>query len=441
MSDFVSIDLVPILAGLLAALSCGLLGNFLVLRRLSLMGDAISHSVLPGIVVAFLLTSSRAPIPVFIGALIAGLVTVLLVELIRRAGRVESGAAMGVAFSVMFALGVLLMHQVAADRVDLDADCVLHGQLQSLNWASTMSWSDLLDTGVVWLLPRQVHVLTVTLAVVVCFILVMYKELRIAAFDPQLASAQGISPGLMHVLLMLLVAATTVAAFEAVGSILVIAMLIGPAATARLLTERLAPQIGVSALIAVLASLGGYATAVFVPMALGAPVDLSASGMMTSMLGVLLVLAMVFSPSRGLIARALHTHRLAARVRRDDLLASLYREHESGHRTSSLAVAAERWRYSPDQLDSLIVELERSGLAVKMSSGIALTEAGLHEGASIVRKHRLWEAYLVDRAGLRPDHVHDVAEKLEHIPLDESALPLMPSLLDPHGKPIPEPRP
>jgi len=129
-------DLFPLAAGVLAALGCGLLGNFLVLRRLSLMGDAISHSVLPGLVIAFLVTSSRGSLAMFIGATVAGLATVVLVEAVKRLGRVESGAAMGVVFSVLFALGVLLIEVASARGVDLDADCVLHGQLETLVWFS-----------------------------------------------------------------------------------------------------------------------------------------------------------------------------------------------------------------------------------------------------------------------------------------------------------------
>ena len=153
----IGLDLFPLLAGTLAAVTCGLLGNFLVLRRLSLMGDAISHSVLPGLVVAFLITSTRSPLVMLLGAALAGVATVVLVEMVKKLGRVEPGAAMGVVFSVLFALGVLLIEQAAARHVDLDADCVLHGQLETLIWydapaslAGLFQWSTLAAT------PRQV---------------------------------------------------------------------------------------------------------------------------------------------------------------------------------------------------------------------------------------------------------------------------------------------
>ncbi|MCA9310803.1 MAG: metal ABC transporter permease, partial [Phycisphaerales bacterium] len=221
MSDavhtFLSIDLLPLLAATLAAFSCGLLGNFLVLRRLSLMGDAISHAVLPGLVIAFLLFGTRASLAMFFGAAVAGVATVALVELIRRFGRVEPGAAMGVVFSVMFALGVVLLEQAAARQVDLDADCVLHGQLETIFWFPPSIWSDFLAWSTLRDTPRQVVVLAGTLAVCAAFVAVFFKELRLAAFDPGLADALGFRSSAIHAGLMALVAAATVASFEAVG--------------------------------------------------------------------------------------------------------------------------------------------------------------------------------------------------------------------------------
>ncbi len=130
LADFIMIDLPPLTTAVLAAVTCGLLGNFLVLRRMSLMGDAISHAVLPGLVAAFLISGSRQSGPMFIGAAAAGIVTALLVELTRKLGRVESGAAMGVVFTILFAAGVLLLEQAGARGVDLDAGCVFNGQLE-----------------------------------------------------------------------------------------------------------------------------------------------------------------------------------------------------------------------------------------------------------------------------------------------------------------------
>jgi manganese/zinc/iron transport system permease protein len=305
-------DLYPLLAGALAALTCGLLGNFLVLRRLSLMGDAISHSVLPGLVIAFLITASRSPLPMFIGAATAGLLTVGLVELLKRMSRIEPGAAMGVVFTTMFALGVLLIEQSAARQVDLDADCVLHGQLETLIWyGAPERWSRALSLDTLAAMPRPVVTLAVMLALTVAFIGVLFKELRLAAFDPAMASTQGFSAGLLHALLMTFVAAATVASFEAVGAILVIAMLICPAATARLLTDRLLTQLACSAVVALLSATLGYLGAIAVPAMLGKDA-VNAAGSMTVVSGLLLMTAILLAPRHGLLGKWLAQRKQAA---------------------------------------------------------------------------------------------------------------------------------
>ena len=230
IQTFLTLDLFPMLAAIFAALSCGLLGNFLVLRKQSLMGDAISHAVLPGLVGAFLIFNSRSPGIMFVGAAISALATVVLVELIKRLGKVEPGAAMGVVFSVLFALGVFLLENADARSVDLDADCVLHGNLQTLFWsASPTEWNQFLQPQAISDVPHQLWTLMGTTLAVIAFITIFFKELRIASFDAGIATIQGINAGFMHMMLMTFVAIAAVASFEAVGSILVIAMLICPA--------------------------------------------------------------------------------------------------------------------------------------------------------------------------------------------------------------------
>lgn len=427
MSFDIGLDLFPMTAAVLAAVGCGVLGNFLVLRRLSLMGDAISHSVLPGLVVAFLLTQARSPLVMFVGAGVAGVMTVVLVELIKRLGRVEAGAAMGVVFSVLFAFGVLLIEQAAVRHVDLDADCVLHGQLETLAWYGAPSGLGGLFSGeTLAAVPRQVWVLAVMCAAALVFVALFFKELRIAAFDAGLASSQGFNATLLHYLLMVFVAGATVASFEAVGSILVIAMLVCPAATARLLTDRLRVQVVLSVVIAVMSSVGGYLGATAVPAAFGKD-SVNAAGSIAVVGGVLLVAAVVFSPSRGLVTRGLRRRALSRRVRLDDLLGALYREEESrGGGDAPAMLGAARG-------GGAVGAALRRGLVVREGGVLRLTEAGREWGEAVVRKHRLWERYLVDRVGLPSDHVHETAEFLEHFPPS----PAGGAATDPHGRPIP----
>jgi len=424
-----ALDLFPLLAGVLAAVSCGLLGNFLVLRRLSLMGDAISHSVLPGLVIAFIVTASRDPAAMFLGAALAGVATVVLVEIVKKLGRVEPGAAMGVVFSVLFALGVLLIED-AARQVDLDADCVLHGQLETLVWYDAPAeWSGAFAVETIRAAPRQVETLALVALLSSVFVIALFKELRLAAFDPALATTQGYHAGALHYALMILVAAATVASFEAVGSILVIAMLVCPAATARLLTDRLWTQVLASVGVAVASAAGGYAAATGIPAIAGKD-SVNAAGSMAVAAGALLTAAILFSPRHGVIAKLWRHRALARRVAREDVVGALYRAHESGE--AAVLRAALRDRLAPRGAVGLRAALRR-GLVAERDGGLALTPAGRAEGEALVARHRLWERFLVDEAGLAPDHVHEAAERLEHL---SGGPPAGPSE-DPHGRRIP----
>ncbi len=427
----IGLDLFPLIAGTLAAVGCGLLGNFLVLRRLSLMGDAISHSVLPGLVIAFLIASTRSPLVMFLGAAIAGVATVVLVELVKKLGRVEPGAAMGVVFSILFALGVLLIERAAVRHVDLDADCVLHGQLETLAWygapdtlAGLLQWSSF-DA-----VPRQVITLAIMVVLAFAFVGALFKELRIAAFDPALATTQGFNATSMHYLLMIFVAAATVASFEVVGSILVIAMLVCPAATARLMTDRLPSQIAWSVVISLACGVGGYLGATAIP-AVFEKDAVNAAGSMAMVAGGLLALAMIASPKHGVITRMLRRRRLAIRVATDDLLAALYRAEEAGRtglprdRLGALLIG--------QPLPLAITRATRSALVTDDRGVIRLTRSGSVAARDLVRRHRLWEHYLVDEGGFAPDHVHAPAETLEHLPTQPPGGPSR----DPHGRPIP----
>lgn len=457
--NFLTTDLMPMLACVLAALCTGLLGNFLVLRRMSLMGDAISHAVLPGLVLAFIFTGSRATLPMLIGAGLTGLLTVGLVSLVRRLGRLDTGTAMGVVFSILFALGVVLIER-AARQVDLDAECVLYGMAETLFWQSAPArWSDLISPASLAGIPRQVTTLLVMSVVAAAFIAIFFKELRLASFDTALAASLGFRPGLVNAALMAMVAASTVAAFEAVGSILVIAMLVCPAATARLLTDRLRSQLLVSAIVATLSGILGYILGAFGPHWLGHDRSVSVTGMMTVVAGILLFIAVIASPSHGLIARSLRRLALAITVAREDLLATLYRAEERDHQsapadhaapTSTLFSLARRQALKRGEItfhrvsrasDLRSADQPTASINTTTHHNLRLTDKGRDAARQIVRTHRLWESYLVTNLGLRTDHVHDTATRLEHLK-DPAAARLTPrttTSTDPHGSPIPPP--
>lgn len=279
------------LTGILAAASCGLLGSFLVLRRTSMLGDAISHAVLPGIVLAFLISGSRNPVPMLIGAGALGLFTAFCTETLHRTGRLQQDAAIGVTFTWLFALGVILISMFAG-QVDLDQECVLYGEIAYVPW-DTWLWHGF-EMG-----PRAVWVLGGTLLIDLIFVLTCYKELKVTTFDPGLAESLGISTRLFHYILMAAVSLTTVAAFESVGAILVVAMLIAPAASAYLLTDRLSLMLVLAMLIGALSAITGYWLAGWL--------DASIAGAMATMAGAYFALCFFLSPSHGLISKYIKT--------------------------------------------------------------------------------------------------------------------------------------
>lgn len=281
-----SYDLVIIATGALVAASCGFIGCFLILRRMALLGDAISHSVLLGIVLAFLITGDKGIVPMFIGASIFGLLTAVMVQALSRGG-VADDAAIGVTFTAFFALGVVLL-TVFASRVHLDLDHVLYGEIAYVPW-------DVLYVGGVAIGPKALWSMGIVFLLNLVIVGAFYKEFKLCSFDPGMAAAVGISVGFFHYLMMAMVSLTTVAAFESVGAILAVAMLIVPGATAYLLTESLGRMLGLSVLFGVLSAVGGYALATWL--------DSSISGAMSTVAGLLFALAFLFSPSHGLVAK------------------------------------------------------------------------------------------------------------------------------------------
>lgn len=301
-ADFVMFSLTPILIGVLASIACALPGNFLILRRQALIGDAISHVVLPGIVVAFLLTGTVAAMPMLLGAGAAALVAVGLIEAIRRIGKVEAGAAMGVTFTALFAGGVLLLEQSDTSSVHLDVEHALMGNLESLIWLDGRGWSALLDPEALAGLPPELSRMAIIAALIAALVGIFWRALALVSFDEDYARALGWPVRAIGLGLVAAAAAAAVAAFDAVGSIIVIAMFICPPATARLMTDDLRMQVALSVLFATLAAVAGYVLAGYGPLWLGFSASVSAAGMIATVSGVFLALACLFGPRRRSVA-------------------------------------------------------------------------------------------------------------------------------------------
>ena len=421
-----------VVAGVLCAVAAALPGNFLVLRKMSMLGDGISHGVLPGLAAAFFLTGSRSSLPMFLGAVLFGLLTAVMTQWIRDFGHVDEGAALGVTFTALFALGLVMIVR-AADHVQLDPGCVLYGaiELTPLDRWTLAGWE----------IPRVVVVLSVVLLLNLVFVSLLYKELKLSSFDPALATASGFHAGMLHYLLMVVVAVTAVASFESVGNILVVAMLIVPPATAALLTDRLGRMIVASAVLAALSAVLGHLGALVVPVWFGYR-STTTSGMMAFAAGLLFLLAALFAPRYGWLARAVRQHQGAWRILAEDLLAVLYRWDERRPGQSVSREQLQKQLLSGPLASRVVLIWQRfRGRIRPVPGGWRLTDHGSRCGRELVRSHRLWEQYLVSAAGVPVDRLHEEAERLEHFTGEALRQRLGQATnaprRDPHGTPIP----
>jgi manganese/zinc/iron transport system permease protein len=350
------------LIAVVVAVSCALPGVFLVLRRMALMSDAISHTVLLGIVLVFFVTHDLNSPLLILGAAATGVLTVLLVETLMRTRLVREDAAIGLVFPALFSIAVILIARHAGD-VHLDTDAVLLGELAFAPFRR-------FEVGGTDLGPRALWVMGVILLLNAAALLLFYKELKLATFDAGLAAALGFSPVLVHYGFMTLVSVTVVGAFDAVGSILVVALMIAPPAAAYLLTDRLPLLIVLSGVIAAVSAIAGFWAAHWL--------DASIAGSMATATGVLFLAAWLGSPERGLIAQA----RRRRRQQLDFALLMLVihlQNHEAGEdaaEESRVAHLHAHFRWSPAFAARVVRTAEARGLVAGEGGILALTDAG-----------------------------------------------------------------
>ncbi|MCH2175257.1 MAG: metal ABC transporter permease [Lentisphaeria bacterium] len=425
---FLESDIWVMLAGALCAMSCACVGCFLVLRKMSMMGDAISHSVLPGLAIAFLMTGDRSGPSMLLGAVVVGVLTAVLTQYIHKQGQVEESAAMGVVFTTLFALGLMIIVYFL-DHSDIDASCVLYGSLEAAaTWE--FEWNG-------YIFKTKIIQLAIILALNVLVIFALFKELKISSFDPALATTLGVHAGKLHYVLIILVAITTVTAFDVVGSILVIAMLIIPAATAYLLTQRLGLMIIISMLLGALGSVLGQLSIIYLLPAWGLP-DTFSSGMMTVMVTVFLILAILFSPKSGILFKLIRHLQLGKEIFMNRVLGALYRTEEEQPNFHHLEQIQKTY---PVRFKWAIWLLKRNAMVVADGKQWRLTENGEVYARKLVRSHRLWENYIFTNMNVPVDHLHYQAASLEHV-TDESLLEQLAETTslehDPHGREIPQ---
>lgn len=407
---------------ILLGITCGMLGSFIVVRKMALVGDTLSHAVLPGVAMGFMWNMTKSPVAIFIGATIAGLIGTGLVHLIKQTTRLKEDTALGMVLAAFFAVGICMItmiQQLPTGNVS-GIDKFLFGQ------AAAISKEDLI-------LMAAVTVLSLSI------IGVFYKEFLVSSFDAGFARVAGFPVQVLHYTLMLLLAFAVVISLQAVGVVLVSAMLITPAAAAYLLTDRMHKMIWLAAGFGMLAGVVGAFSSFLGPsLPTGPFMVLGASAVFAG--------AFFFGPKHGVLTRWWQQRSRAKRMHRENTLKSIYHVLENrafAGENVSLDELKMRRSESFEESEQRARELAAYGLATFDShkKEIHLTPDGWQRACEIVRNHRLWELYLTNAAQIAADHVHEDAEKIEHVLGDDVVRQIEKRLnfatKDPHGRDIP----
>lgn len=409
-----------VVGSVLITSSAAVVGCFSFLKKKALVGDAVAHAVLPGICLAFLISGDKNPLVIIIGAFISGWVSLICIDLISGKSKLKEDSAIAIVLSVFFGVGILLLtaiqHTGNASQSGLQS--FLFGK------AAALVGKDLVMFGIVAL----VLILTVIL---------FFKELRIIAFDEAYARSLGLPVAGLNLLLTSLTVMAVVTGIQAVGVVLMAAILITPAAAARFWTDKLVVMTLVAAVIGAIA---GYS---------GAFISYTASNMPTGpwiviVVSVIALLSFFVAPGKGIISRYIQQARLRESILGENLLKELYRIAETREDrlpNIDLDILNEHRQFPTAGLNRMIKKMEHKDLLIKIGESIRLTEKGFKKGRRIVKLHRLWELYLSHYLKIAPDHVHEDAETIEHIITDEIERKLEKLLdypqTDPHSKEIP----
>ncbi len=402
-----------LIASSLVGVMCGVVGSFMVLRNMSLIGDALSHAILPGIFVAFVLLGYSTT-GFFVGTLGAALLSAVLMTWLQEKINTKNDAIMGIIFTVMFSLGVIGISYLNNQQgVHLDLQDFLFGTVLGVNN------SDIVITAIITVF-------------IIMSIILFYRYLFITTFQPVIAETMGISVKTMHYFLMLLLSFAIVSALRTVGIILVVAMLITPSATALLLTDRLKKVIVLSGFIGLFSAVSGLLLAIIY--------DTTPGPAMCVVVTICYFMAVFFSPTKGLLPRRYRKWKLSKQIQQEDIIKYLTKQ-TSLHQKEISTVAA-RLEISSSKMKSHIQSLIKSAHIIKSVDTYTLTDTGATWGQDLIRAHRLWETFLVDKVGLKGDEIHEDAEKYEHL-LDMDFLDQLDAKLgypttDPHGSPIPK---
>lgn len=401
-------------------MSAAMVGSFAFLRKRSLLGDAIAHAILPGIAIAFMVTQSKNPYILMIGALISGWLAMLLIEGISKKSKLKPDTSIGLVLSVFFGIGILLLthiqHSGAGNQAGLDQ--FLFGK------AASMTFYDL---------KAYIIVASLLLLVLVLF----FKEFKLLSFNPEFAEISGLPVRTLRFILSSITVLAIATGIQAVGVVLMAALIITPAAAARSWTENLITML-------MLAGLAGAASGL-----VGSYISYTAPNMPTGpwivmSLSFIALLSLALAPKKGLIPKLKRQADNRKKIISENMLKALYHLREKqqfgNNGVTSEQINATR-QFVPSEMNFALRILTKNFYIITDKQNITLTEKGLNEAKRVVRLHRLWEMYLTERMRLKADHIHPNAETIEHIITPEIEELLIAELgfpeTDPHEKPIP----
>jgi len=400
-----------LIASITIGISCGLIGTYIMLRRMSLIGDALAHAVLPGVVVSFMV-AGKSEIALFIGAVVSGIVTVLLIGFVNRNSKIKEDTSIGIIFTGAFALGILLVSQLKQVHIDL----------------SSYLFGDVLGVS-----TGDITLSLIIMVVIILCILLFYKQLLLTSFDPTMALTIGISTTLVHYMLMTLLSMSIVAGLQSVGVILIIAMLITPPATAYLLSNNLKKILFLSPMFGTISAVAGLYLSYHFNFASGASIVLVAVA--------LFLLAFLFSPKEGVVTRLFRRRAATKLVLIEDVIKLSFRFAEETGKTGLTDRISNELGISNSRVESAIRILISKGLMQKTNDSYQLTEDGRKYATRLIRTHRLWETYITREKVTDMEHVHPEAEKVEHVLTEDMVNELDEELgypeKDPHGSEIP----
>lgn len=400
-----------LIASVTIGISCGLIGTYIILRRMALIGDALAHAVLPGVVIGFMIAGKNQA-ALFFGAVAAGIVTVLLISAVHRNTKIKEDTSIGIIFTGAFALGILLVSQLKQVHIDLSS--YLFGDVLGV------SSGDIVLS------------LVIMFIILICVVL-FYKQLLITSFDPTMAAVIGISVTFIHYMLMMLLSMSIVAGLQSVGVILIIAMLITPPATAYLLSSDLKVILILSSVFGILSAVIGLYLSYYFNFASGASIVLTAV--------LFFVTAFLFSPSDGLVIKYFKRRTSAKIVLFEDIIKQTYKMGNNYQVNELVNKLSAELGISDEKVKTAINKLADKKIMYLQNSNYKLTEEGIKYAKKLIRTHRLWETYITKENASAFEDIHSDAERIEHILSEEITDELDKELgypeTDPHGSEIP----